>query len=282
MNQMTRQQESNLAEFDELDLDALGDMDKEVDAAGGSEFMKLEVGQNVVRFLPPQRGEKLPFKIIHEHFLENVPGQDNKTVRIVCPRKMSQGKLRCPVCESGDMLKRSTNQVDRNDAKKMYPTMRIYANVIDRNAPETGPKIMTFGKMIWKQLKNILNDKQNGGNFTEPGPNGFDIVITREGTGKNDTRYDVKPARNDSPLGNNEWLEKRWPLDEYAVIPDSGDVLSIMRGEEPTRASRRQALPSGEQMDKDVATARQGRGRGRTAQQDVEVLPPLDEDDVPY
>lgn len=237
--------ESNLVEYDPLDVNLVDDLDDEIKASGSSEFMKLEVGSNVVRFLPAKASGKPAFKLIHEHFIE-VPGRD-KNVRFACARQMLKGKERCPACEAADNFKRGGNPVDRDRAKDYYPQAKFYANVLNRNDEASGPKILAFGKKIWDQLKTIIKDPREGGDVTNPTNKGFDIIIERAGTGKNDTKYTVRPARSDSPLADDPAeaqaiIEKSYDLDYYAAVPLFNDLVAMMAGD---GGGRRAALPSG-------------------------------------
>lgn len=273
-----------------MDLDVLDEMDKEVKSATSTEFWKPEVGENVVRFLPKLKGQKSHVKIVYEHFVDDVPGRDG-IFRFVCPRNQTKGRQPCPLCDQADTFKKSRNPADHDRAKELYPQMRIYANIIDRSQPELGPRVFAFGKTIWEQLKKIATSKHQGGDYTSPGENGFDVVIDRTGTGKNDTRYTVLPAREDSPLSKDkeqleQWITGQWALESYAVVLDGPELMNALRGGSPGRGGRT-ALPAGNGRTSRALPDTTRRAR-RTAQDDVEsggavidVSPDDDEDDVP-
>ena len=216
---------SNLVKYGSFDLDELEKKEKELSGAAGGNFIRPQVGKTVVRFLPPKAGVKSPFQIVYEHFIQPGPGQ--KKIRFSCPKRM-EGK-RCPACEKADSLRRTQNPADRERAYSLYPSKRIYANVIDRANPDEGPKVMPFGVTIFDALKSI---RAEDGDFTNPEADGFDIVILREGTKKHDTRYEVRPDRKDSPLGNMEWIEQQWDLSKYARVDTLEEILAKMSGQE--------------------------------------------------
>lgn len=269
-------QESNLQIWEGMDLDVLDFQDKEVRTASQSEFWKPEVGENPIRYLPKLKGWRSNARIIYEHYVDDVPGYDG-TVRFVCPRSMTKGKQRCPECERADTMKKNGNPVDFDRAKKIYPQTRVYTNIIDRAAEELGPRVYSFGKTVWEKLKKIASSKHQGGDYTNPTASGFDVVIDRTGTGKNDTRYDVFAAREDSALAPTQeemvvMIENQWNLDYYAAVLDGEELMKLLRGESRGRGGRR-VVDGGDNNRRQLTEGRdtgRGRGRGRTAQDDVE------------
>jgi hypothetical protein len=219
----------NLVKYGSFNLDDLDKQDAQVAATTtvGADFMKLQPGNNKVRFIPPEGGGS-PFEIVNEHFIDTPTGQ---RVRFTCPRLME--KKDCPACQEADRLKRTGNPIDRDKAWSFYPKLRVYSNVIDRENPGA-PRILAFGKTIWDGLKRIRRDKDEGGDFTNPGPDGFDVIITREGTGKNDTRYSVRPARTDAALaegddGITKVIADQWDLSKYSSVPSLEEAMNMMR-----------------------------------------------------
>lgn len=218
-----------------MDLSDLADFDADIQASGNNEFVKLKEGTNKLRLLPAMPGQKLPFIKVMEHFLEDLPGQKGKTFKFVCPRSMSKGKMRCPACAHSDQLKSTGNPLDNDTAFQWSARLQIYANVIDRKREEDGPKVFAFGKKIWNQLKPILEDKHDGGDASNPGEDGFDIIVVRKGT-KKDTDYSVRTARKNSSLTDDPdvletWLEGRKNLEKYKTLPDPEELKAALRGE---------------------------------------------------
>lgn len=184
----------NIKRWNDFTNEDLDEVKHEVDK-GGTGFLKLEIGQTVLRFLPPTGSERTPFAVAHQHFLE-VPG--GNTTRVNCARLMQNQP--CPVCQLADRLKSTGNREDYALGDSMYAGKRVFANVIDRASPDLGPQVLAFGKKIFDELDKILRDGNVGGNFTDPTEAGFDIVIEREGTGKQDTKYSVHASRQNSAL----------------------------------------------------------------------------------
>jgi hypothetical protein len=206
------------------------DFDKDVDRAnqiGGRAIMELQQGENVVRFVPSNTPGVSPIRSTGMHYVDAIPGLD-KMVVFACPKKELQQP--CPVCDAGSQLMRSPNPIDRERGERIGAKLTLYANVVDRSAPADDPnqgiRVLRFGKQILEQLKTIRRSTRTGGDFFDPGPNGFDIVITREGTEKS-TKYKVIPDRQNSPLFEDTELaqyviDNAYDLNTFveAVVPD--------------------------------------------------------------
>ena len=218
---------------------------------GGGErrdFMKLEVGKNQVRFLPPPIGKDTPFQLVHTHYVP-VPGQ-TEDVRIVCPRKHGGGK--CPICAKAEQLYRSGNAVDQDKAGELWPRRRYYAHVINRKNPDAGVVILPMGPKIHDAIRDLRKDPEYGGDFTNP-EKGYDIVIERAGTGKYDTAYKVRPAMkggavmfgplNPDPEVMNALIEEQGDLTRLVNILSPEAIVEQLEGLAPS--SKPEAQPSG-------------------------------------
>lgn len=223
---------SNLVKYGDFSLE---DADKELEElsklGGDKEYMKLPVGRNVVRVLPPRPGEKV-LKRVMEHFIR-VAGA-NRPVIFSCPQARQDRKDRCPACERAARLRASGNPQDREAAYDMSAKLRVYLNVIDRKNPGAGPQILPVGKQIYEQLLTIRKDEDAGGNYIDP-ENGFDIVIERVGTGKNDTTYTVNPSRKTTPLHTDSevassWIENQANLERFDRVRTYDDLMKSLGG----------------------------------------------------
>jgi hypothetical protein len=258
---------TSLVKYGSFDLSELEKQNAKIENTGsstGADFMKLAQGRNRVRFLPPAPGQKSPFAVVSEHYVIAKNGQG---VSFACPR--AEG-MPCPACDEFFRLKKSSNPLDQDDAKKYRVRTRVYANVIDRDKPDA-PRILTFPKTVWSGLMRILRDTEEGGDFTNPTDEGFDIIITREGTGKLDTSYAVNASRSASPLADtaeqiNNILENQYDLSRYTSVPSLDEVLAMMQdGHEGRKAfnEKKQLAPPKTETIQNEAFG-------------------LDDDDVPY
>ncbi len=202
---------------------------EELDASGGgAEFMKLKVGRNVVRILPPPPGKRTPFRVVYQHFIELGALKQS----IICARL--EAKKHCAVCEKVDEMRKSRNKVDQDMAGDWYARRRVFVNVIDRADPEKGVKVLAIGKSIHEQLTALRTDEEAGANYVDP-ITGNDIVIERTGTGKNDTKYKVMLGKQ-KPLGTSneimqELIDTQHNLDAYAKLKTVEEVRQLLAGE---------------------------------------------------
>lgn len=190
--------DNSIIRYGSFDESVLDEQSAQVNDLSGQMFIKPEVGENVYRFLPPPIGRRnSPFRITAMHYVEAIPGLEKQLV-FACPRH--ELKVACVVCQKAEELTRSPNPLDRDRAKDLQARLSIYSNVVNRRSPEPVVKVLRFGKQVWDQLKNIRKNPRLGGDFTDPTAKGFDIILIRTGTGKNDTEYTVSADRVNTPL----------------------------------------------------------------------------------
>ena len=219
---------SNLKKWGSYDPKAAEAEADVLDKLSSGDFMKLRVGRNVVRVLPPLEGQATPFVMTFQHFIE-LPGMAQKVV-FNCPRRMANQP--CPACRKADDLRATGNPLDYDLAKQFTSRPRVYVAVIDRDDEDAGPKILAVGKTIYEDLIDLRNDP-DGGDYTNPA-NGYDVVIRRQGTGKEDTKYKVSLARDESQVGTEEqmdqWLEMMPDLRTRALVPSARDIRKQLLG----------------------------------------------------
>lgn len=193
---------SNIQKFQykTFDQSTLDSTDKEVNTIASSDYLKVAVGETVVRVLPAVGDRDNPFRVTAQHYIDALPGLDRMIV-FACPRvELKQPCIACQKCEE---LARTGNPIDRERAKRMAANLRVMANVVDRNNMEAGPQVWSFGKQVWDQLKSIRKNVRIGGDFTDPTSNGFDLIILREGEERK-TKYQISADRQASPLADTE------------------------------------------------------------------------------
>lgn len=181
------------------------------------DFLKLADGDNVLRFLPALKGRPKYVKIL-QHFIPEIRGQKGFTA--VCTMN-TQG--RCLVCAFAQELASSGNPIDEELAQQMKPKSRYLYSVSRRKADgaPSPAKLLGVAPTVHESLVRLQRDPTKGGDFTDPGPSGYDVIITKTGQRKS-TEYEVSASRRSSPLS-----------------PDMATVRSIILGQiDPTPHTR--------------------------------------------
>lgn len=219
---------SNLKVFDAFDSYDLQSASEEKALADSLQqgVLKLAQGVNVLRFFPPLKGQKSPFYVTHNHFIK-LPFKDEVKSHN-CPKLMN--KERCATCELVQQYLADQRKVIQDLGNEIKAKLRAYAVVIDRNAPEMGPRVFAMGYGIWRDLVDIRENPLSGGDFCNP-HKGFDIVITKSGDSKK-TKYKVECARESTPLGTpeevGEWLEMLPAMATFTAVPSYQDTVDIL------------------------------------------------------
>lgn len=213
----------------------------------GSVILEIKQGENVVRFVPP-KDPKHPFlRSTAMHYVE-LPGLERIAV-FACPKV--ELKQPCPACEAAARLTASPSPVDKQLGDRIGQKMTVYANVVDRSAPADDPnyglRVIRFGKQILEQLKTIRRSQRTGGDFFNPGPQGFDIVIMREGEQRS-TKYKVIPDRNNCPIFDDAALvqaviDNQYDLNQYVDPATTEEVLRALDSCGRGSATARGSLP---------------------------------------
>lgn len=236
---------SILDEYSGFSPDAQAADKKEAQEASAGKFItKLEEGEHVYRVLPRRKGQS-PWVVAWEHYVD-IPGQEN-TARFVCPRATEQRP--CRACTMVAKLAASPNPLDREKAQDMEARRNLYVAVLDRDNPKIGVRVFRFGKKIHNQLRALLEGRF-GVDFTRP-LDGTDVIVTRTGSGKNNTDYTVKLSpQGATPIDPDRArieaiLATELPdLDALAAAPSEQELEDILNG----RGKRRDVFASGGQF----------------------------------
>jgi hypothetical protein len=252
---LAKQGTQAIVDYGGWDLEQAGEEAKEMSTGG--DFWKAPVGKTAVRFLPPKKGWPSPFVIMHQHFIR-MPGVERPIV-FCCP-KQHESK-RCIACEKADELETSGSRIDVQQARNLRPSKRVMANcVVDPKNAQAEVVIWGFGVKVFNQLLSIRKDEENGGDFTNPAE-GFNVVVERKGTGKDDTEYTCIPGRNRGPIANQDWLTNQKDLRKLIKIPTPEQARRLLDGEDPRDVWSEESRPRGGVIDVDP--------KQRTAEDDV-------------
>ncbi len=108
----------------------------------------------------------------------------------------------CAIYEKFQELKDSSDEADMEIAKKLTPRNKYLMPVLvyeDQKGKKvdtqnTG-KLMQITNGLYQEIIDLYLDEDEWGDMTDP-IKGYDLKITREGKGKNDTNYTVQPCKN--------------------------------------------------------------------------------------
>lgn len=215
----------NLQKYSSFSVEEANEAADELEKLGtGAGFMKLATGRNVVRIMPGRPGAKWAV-LVHQHYVR--PGGATKPIVFACPRV--HAKQQCPSCDMADKLRDSGNPAQSERAYEFAPKLRVFCNAVSRKEPERGVLVLAFGKQVYEQLIAIRTNEVGGGDFTDPTPNGFDVVIEKKGEGKK-TEYNVVPSRKESALGNDEWLDQMHDLSRYSRVMSREEIMAALGG----------------------------------------------------
>lgn len=206
-------------------------------------FVKLEEGDNVVRFLPPKPGEKIPWAraMVHRIPGSNPRGQDkagwDKRVLCVASTPGPNGeKQRCPICAVREKLERSGSAADQATAKTLRPKLQVWAEVVvlTTEAEEAkGVQIFNYGAQIDEGLLGLLQGRF-GFNFLHH-QTGAPVLIKREGQGMS-TKYGGIRALDRASIDVN-LLRQRKDLARFVKLPtreEMADALAALGVAAPT------------------------------------------------
>jgi hypothetical protein len=206
--------------------------------------LKLVEGKNHIRVMPPRMGEKSPFSRVYVHYLRNpaTPTQPGRPV--LCPLKNRNAP--CAVCKKVGQLRRSNNDVDKRVAADLSAARRIHANAVDLKEPDKGVQVWEFGVMIYSELLSYMDkdDPSAVGDFTHP-DTGYNIIVERTGTTKDNTKYQTRVVKAPSAIANRDWLNSLHDLSKVISGIDDDRIAAILEGRDPDAASGGEAPPAG-------------------------------------
>lgn len=244
----------------------------EVDKAGN--------GYAVIRFLPPPKGEELPWVRIWNHGFQGPTGKwyiENSLTTIGKPD---------PVSELNNELWNSGSEANKEVARKQKRKLSYICNVLiisDSKHPENEGKVklFKFGKKIFDKIKDVMQPQ-----FEDEAPvNPFDFwkganfklkIRNVEGYRNYDkSEFDSVSALND----NDAEIEKVWnsqhSLQEFLDPSNFKSYDELKRKLDAVLSGASAAVQRAESMDLEEAD----RPRAKTAAAPTPKAPAIEEDD---
>ena len=170
-------------------------------------YFKLDKpGTAELRILPPKPSERSPFAQVSEHW---VTGADGKRVKYYCPKEMANQP--CPLCAYNYKLYKSgdTEKAKQWRAQRKYVAfIMLRADIVEEagGGDRAVFNVWEFGVTLFDSIIALIRDPdnqviENGKKYTLIDPyRGYDIKLTRVGTGQQDTKWSVATKKHPSPL----------------------------------------------------------------------------------
>ncbi|MEO9497646.1 MAG: hypothetical protein ABJG42_24445 [Vibrio splendidus] len=197
---------------------------KEIQAKKGrARPFKFPVGKTKIRILPSWRGGEDPlfFHDFGAHYIKNDKGETEAVY--VCAEKTHTEE--CDVCKSiGFGIKNSHDDETIELLKDANSGQQYLMNALirgDENNKE--PVLIAAGIGIFEAICEIIEEYNDITDLKS----GVDLTISREGTGRNDTKYTVIPAAKSQPVPK-EIMAKAINLDEYVAQDSEAGLLKAL------------------------------------------------------
>lgn len=255
--------------------DLIKDKKQQIAAQSGrrQNTIKPKQGKNRYRVLPSWRGEDHQFwHDFGQHFIKSPAG---KILSVYVCVDRTYGKS-CAICDNISKGISSSTSDDMTGAlKSSRASARALLNVIDRNDDQLSPQIIELTPTTLDQLFDIIDDEENYPskeayqayqNGEEGCFNpltdldaGFDIQITREGTGLN-TKYKVRESKKASSV-DKSIMTKVHNLDDFvkqeydAGLNKAIAAISSVSGALPSptyKSSKDVQVSSSDEFEEDV------------------------------
>jgi hypothetical protein len=177
-------------------------------------WLKLKEGENTIRILPTPKSDTTP-GIWYEYRLHREVGPKKTQVR--CGKEPGTEKGSCWLCDKILPKLRAKGHEARATALAAKDTMVMQVAVVDNDGAMSGPRLYQPATRVGDQLlSSALSSKKR--NYADP-KKGYNITISRTGTGRNDTRYGI-PEPDDEPSEVPATIIKKLkPFSELKEIP---------------------------------------------------------------
>lgn len=159
--------------------------------SGTGKLLFLKEGTVRVRPLPVGEEEEFVAEVTQFYLGEKLKG-------VFSPSQFGEP---CAIMEAYEELKSSKNEDDKELAKKFVPKKRylmpciVYTDdagkTIDK---EKGIVLVQLTNSLYQEIIDLYLDSDEWGDMTDPKA-GYDLKLTRTGSGKMDTEYTVKPCK---------------------------------------------------------------------------------------
>jgi hypothetical protein len=158
------------------------------DRSAGGAFLTIKEGKTRVRHLPVGDEKEFVIEAVYFYLGEKIKG-------VVSPKTIGK---KCAIMEAYNTLSASKKAEDRELAAKFKPQKKYFSPVVvykDDKGGETFDevKMLALTSGLYQDILELFLDEENG-DFTDP-QSGYDLKYTRQGKGKQDTKYGVMACK---------------------------------------------------------------------------------------
>jgi|LSQX01.2.fsa_nt_gb hypothetical protein len=205
--------------------------------SGKSHIIFQKEGDLRVRLLPTGDDNDFVFEVTSFYLGPNIKG-------IFSPVTFGEP---CAIMEKYEELKESDDPEDNELAKKFVPKKRYLAPVVvyqdtkgKKVDEENSGKLVQLSNNQYQEIIDLYLDNDEWGDMTQVDENGYDIKLSRIGTGQYDTEYSILPFKN-TPC----------PAKYAKPIDLEGMVRGVVATYEETLAAINEFLNMGDEDDED-------------------------------
>jgi len=192
-------------------------LQKKLESIGSGTYFKPKQGPNKIRILPPWSKEGIWYKEATLHY--GLHDENDKERAYPCLKMFGE---RCPICDKREELLEGDGE-DKKVADRLRPRTKFYANILDLKTNKV--MIWGFSQKILGTLLSYESDPDHCDNKLTDPDEGFNVVVEREGTTKNDTRYQVRVKPKPSAIEAEDWEDHLFNLDTEVIEEMSKDDL---------------------------------------------------------
>ena len=228
-----------------LDLDKLRVVQERLDSSRQSDdytFYKIDVGSHYFRILPPWDESNMIAMEVYKHF--NCPTSDSTDTEILtCVQKtFPSSKVSCPIC---DVIREIEDKVQGVEMKRFKASYKAYVNAVFRKKMDASGSlvqtpdlddetvyIVPLSNTVYSAIGSYCLDPDVG-DITKP-DHGFDVKVTRTGTGFTDTRYAVMLMPGSGPISKDSEIQQQIldslpKLSDIWKFPDEEEMAGIRK-----------------------------------------------------
>lgn len=184
----------------------------------------LKADQTIrVRLLPVSEEEEFALEITQFYLGDKLKG-------VISPASLDEP---CGLLEGYEELKNSDDPDDKEIAKNFSPKKRFVALCVKYKDLKGGelesdePRLVLLTSGMYQDILDLYLDENEWGDMTDP-KTGYDIKLSRSGSGKLDTEYSVSPCKN-TPL-DKKFSKKTYDVREALkqIIPSYEETKDLL------------------------------------------------------